>query len=301
MALTDVDDKRSVPVILRDGIPYSGFHQGSGETTMVEFLKADPPEYSLLLIDEIETSLHPRSQRRLIRELADRCRERQLQIIITSHSPYILEELPMEARMYVFESGGSRQILSEISPTFALSKMDDEPHFEVDLYVEDNASEIMLMEILSRFAPELVSRCKPTTFGAASAGRVLGTMVMQNRFWRPTCVYLDGDVDASAGCILLPGIDAPERVVFGELGGKNWGDLAVRMSRPFSDVADACQMAMTLSNHHEWVRSAATRLTTSGNVLWHMMCAEWAALCVHPDTAQTVVGPINDALIKAAA
>lgn len=299
MALTDVDPKRSIPVLLREGQPFSGFHQGSGETTMVEFLQTDPHDYSLLLIDEIETSLHPRSQRRLIRELADRCRERQLQIILTSHSPYILEELPLEARIYVFESGGSRQVLSEVSPNFALTKMDDEPHFECDLFVEDHASEVMLMEILSQFAPQLVSRCKVTTFGAANAGRTLGTMVIQDRFWRPTCVFLDGDVTPSPGCGLLPGEDAPERVVFDELREQNWAKLADRINRPFADMADACQMAMTLGNHHEWVRSAATKLTMSGNVLWHMMCAEWAGTSLHRDIADAVIAPIETALIKA--
>jgi len=78
---------------------YSGFHQGAGETTVAELLEADLPQYSLVLIDEIESSLHPRAQRRLLRDLAERCRERQLQIILTTHSPYILEELPAEARL----------------------------------------------------------------------------------------------------------------------------------------------------------------------------------------------------------
>jgi hypothetical protein len=39
----------------------------------------------------------------------------------------------------------------------------------------------------------------------------------QDRFPRPTCVFLDGDNDAAPGCHLLPGADAPEQVVFREL------------------------------------------------------------------------------------
>ena len=71
MAFTDIDDKRAVPVVSVDGIEYSGFNSGGGETTMTEFLGADLPKYGLILIDEIESSLHPRAQRRLIRDLAE--------------------------------------------------------------------------------------------------------------------------------------------------------------------------------------------------------------------------------------
>ncbi|MGC1884646.1 MAG: AAA family ATPase [Stellaceae bacterium] len=78
-----------MPVLAHQGSIFSGFHQGAGETTIAELLAADLPKYSLVLIDEIESSLHPRSQRRIIRDLAERCRERELQIILTTHSPYV--------------------------------------------------------------------------------------------------------------------------------------------------------------------------------------------------------------------
>ncbi|MBX5180963.1 ATP-binding protein [Rhizobium lentis] len=36
----------------------------------------DYPKYGLVLIDEVETSLHPRAQRRLMRDLTDSARTR---------------------------------------------------------------------------------------------------------------------------------------------------------------------------------------------------------------------------------
>jgi hypothetical protein len=59
MALTNIDAKREVPVISKGNAAYSGFHQGSGETTIAELLQTDLTKYSLVLIDEIESSLHP--------------------------------------------------------------------------------------------------------------------------------------------------------------------------------------------------------------------------------------------------
>jgi predicted ATPase len=100
MALSNIDEGRDVPVISQRHREYSGFHQGSGENMVTELLQTDLPKYGLILIDEFESSLHPRAQRRLIRDLAEQCRARELQIIISTHSPYVLEELPIEARMY---------------------------------------------------------------------------------------------------------------------------------------------------------------------------------------------------------
>jgi predicted ATP-dependent endonuclease of OLD family len=43
---------------------------GAGQTTILELIQADLPRHSLVLIDEVETSLHPRAQRRVVRDLA---------------------------------------------------------------------------------------------------------------------------------------------------------------------------------------------------------------------------------------
>ncbi|WP_369121122.1 AAA family ATPase, partial [Sphingobium baderi] len=40
----------------------------------------------MVLIDEIESSLHPRAQRRLMRDLAEAARLQECQIIISTHS-----------------------------------------------------------------------------------------------------------------------------------------------------------------------------------------------------------------------
>lgn len=295
MALTTIDEHREVPVLAKDGRAYSGFHQGSGETTVAELIKADFPKYGLVLIDEIESSLHPRAQRRLIRDLAEICRDREIQIILTTHSPYILEELPLEARSYILETGGTKKVVTGVSPQFAMTQMDDEPHPEIELYVEDAAAKVMLGELLAAHARQLFPRCAITPYGAASVGGALGQMAFQKRFARPTVVFLDGDNAGAPGCILLPGGDAPERVVFEELRKKNWGEVWSRVGRDVALVADACTQVMTVIDHHEWVRLSANSLQCGGDVLWQAMCAEWAK-----SLPQAVYKPIVDAIEDAA-
>lgn len=298
MALSDIDKTREIPVITKSKTPYSGFHQGSGETTIAELLGADLPKYGLILIDEIESSLHPRAQRRLIRDLAEKCRDREVQIIITTHSPYILEELPLEARMYILDTDKGREIIKGVSPEFAMTKMDDELYPECDLYVEDQAAKIMLEEILAYHGKDVFARCTIIPFGAANVGHALGQMVSKKLFRRPSCVFLDGDNSQSPGCFLLPGEDAPEQVIFKALQNRNpsWGDVWTRIQRDMSDVTDQLNNAMTLNNHHEWTKLAANHLSCSQETLWRAMCSEWTKEALTSYEADKIINPIRDEL-----
>ena len=296
MATANIDLNRKIPVLKRVSASYSGYHQGQGETTIAELIQADLKKTGLLLIDEIESSLHPRAQRRLIRDLATMCKDRDLQIILTTHSPYILEELPPEARIQIFYHDGDRQAMIGVSPEFALSKMDEKPHPECELYVEDVASKILLKELLSQRNHDLSSRVLVTTFGAASVGYQLGIMVEQRRFPRSVGVFLDGDCTEAPGCCLLPGKDPPERMVFDDLAQENWADLWTRVVRSISMVADACTASMSLSDHHDWVQEAARSLMVGNDALWHMMCAEWVRKCLSEQDYSRITRYIEDRL-----
>jgi predicted ATPase len=294
MALTDAHPTRVVPVFTDHGKTYSGYHAGAGQTTIAEFLKIDPNQYGMLLIDEIETSVHPRAQRRLIRDLAEICRERELQIIVTTHSPYILAELPVEGRLYLMQGQSGRHVMTGVSPEFAMTRMDEFPYPECEIYVEDERAQIFVREIVVAHTKGIIDRCTLIPYGAANVGRALGLMVYQGRLPRPSCVFLDGDQSEAPGCLLLPGADAPECVVFDGLKKISWGKVADRTGRAHADVADACMQAMSLTDHHDWITAAATKLVLSGDYLWHAMCAEWATKCLNSTAAKAVTQPIED-------
>jgi predicted ATPase len=297
MSATDIDANRLVPVIAQEGNEYSGFHSGAGETMMAEFLRSEIPKHSLVLIDEIETSLHPRAQRRLMRQLAEISRVREVQFIVSTHSPYVLEELPEEARLYVWEGKGGKEIIRGVSPQFAMTKMDLEHHPECDVYVEDEQARRMLLEILAKHARDLVQRVSVVAYGSAGVGASLGQMAKEKRFPRATCVFRDGDQEDAAGCMRLPGDDAPERVVFGALDALHWNGIASRVGRDHSAVADACSAALTIDNHHEWLTSAANKLVLGTDTLWTAMCAEWADKCLSASGGKQVTDYIQVALV----
>lgn len=295
-SLTDADTQRWVPISSHRGNPYSGFHFGAGELVLADLLKVDYPKYGLVLIDEIETSLHPRMQRRIIRDLADLCRVYELQVIVTTHSPYILEELPPEGRIQVLNTPQEKRIITGVSSAFAMTQMDDEPHPEVELFVEDEDSQVLLEELLVAEKPDLARRCRIIPFGASSVGRALGIMVDSKRFPRPTAVFLDGDQPISDGCYLLPGNDAPERVVFEALKKMKWLDVDARVARAPSDVIGALESAMTHGDHHDWIKAAADRLFMGRAELWRALASAWAAVCVPKLDRQKTANAVEDAI-----
>ncbi|MBQ7584867.1 MAG: AAA family ATPase, partial [Desulfovibrionaceae bacterium] len=148
MAMAGENIVQEIPVTQRGEQAYSGFHQGAGEVTATEMLAYDFEKYSLVIIDEIESSLHPRAQRRLIRDLATIAREREIQFIISTHSNYVLEEIVPEGRLLILDSDRGKSTVSGVSSEFAMTNIDDEPHPEGDVYVEDCVAKILILETL---------------------------------------------------------------------------------------------------------------------------------------------------------
>ncbi|HZF55350.1 MAG TPA: AAA family ATPase [Polyangiaceae bacterium] len=280
-----VDAKLKVAVVGTLTATYSGFHQGAGESTVADLLGLPLPKHSLIAIDEVETSLHPRAQRRLLRDLAHLARLNELQILLTTHSPYILEELPPEARVYVSGGVNTRSSIRGISAEFAMTNMDDETHPEADVYVEDQEAERLVREVLIRKNPGLARRVLVVPAGSASVVQSLGQMVDGKKFPRPTAAILDGDQSPSAGCIVLPGGDAPERVVIEQLRVAGFPNVASALSRSHTDLTDAVAAAVTLSDHHDWVPSICDKILVGRSEFWGACVREWLSSCL-PDAEQ---------------
>jgi hypothetical protein len=204
----------------------------------------------------------------------------------------VLEELPPAGRLYVADGDGGKTIISGISPYFAMTRMDDEHHPECDVYVEDTVAEDLLREIIVARGPDILPRLRFIPYGPANVGRALGQMKANGRFPDATCIFLDGDQEASDGCSVLPGEDAPERVVFEGLIDK-WALVSQRVGRSASRVADCCEKAMTRGDAHEWIDAAADALLLKGNILWQAMCAVWATECLSEQAALPTVDAIR--------
>src|SRR5690606_18070443 len=152
-------------------------------------------------------------------------------------------------------------------------------HDALPIYVEDVRAGTLVAEMLVAADRDLLNRSKLIPYGAASVGMALGIMASQNRFPRPSLVFLDGDQAPAPGCIVLPGEDAPERAIYEGLQGQNWPGVAERVARGAAETIDALNNAMALENHHDWVKFSGDRLTLGGDILWQALASSWASHC----------------------
>jgi predicted ATPase len=295
MAISSADDNRAIPVMSKNHVVSSGFHHGMGELTAGEWINRNIDKYSLVVIDEIESSFHVRAQRRLIRDLATIAREKECQFIISTHSPTILDMLPIQARTYILRTKNERTIVTSVTPQFAMTKMDDEIHEDCEVFVEDERSKTWLTEIISRHAPDILFRINVIPYGSANLGAALGELVNNKRLLRPTVVFRDGDQGEAPGCWRLPGSDNPERVVFKRLKDNNWTELPERIGRTYADVSSGATRAMTSPHHKEWIPSLSNQLRYDPDNLWQHCCSEWARLA-SPDEVEAVIERIREAL-----
>jgi predicted ATPase len=183
--------KFSIPSVTTSQFSYSSFNMGSGEASVLRILQAIflSEKGLLLVIDEIELGLHPSAQRKLIAELKQLCFDHKCQIICTTHSPVIIDSLPLDARFYVENVNDSTRVQKGVSSEFTLARLSDESQEELTAFVED---EVALAIVTNSLSCNLRSRVRVVVIGSSQA--VLSQLISRFRENRPNCMaLLDGD------------------------------------------------------------------------------------------------------------
>lgn len=100
--------------------PFGESSLSSGEYALLSLvgrlnsIKLEKNQSILLLIDEAELALHPQWQKQFVSLLTDFIAERfkqlSVQIVITSHSPFILSDLPPHCNIFLRKKNGKTQL-----------------------------------------------------------------------------------------------------------------------------------------------------------------------------------------------
>jgi predicted ATPase len=299
-ATTEFDNKKQVGLLTRDFGEISQYHQGAGEDTTLDLMRTlqDLPSYSLLIIDEIEASLHPKSQRRVIQFLLWFARQKKCQIILSTHSPYILQELPKEARVMIMPGKEGINIVTGITPEFAMSKLDDGDYPELDITVEDSDSAIWLREIIafSDNEGEMISRIRLTPVGPSNVVQIMGKLAYDNKLPYNSIACIDGDKEETIGCFKLPGDEAPEYIVFEQLKAIKWSKLPERFGIGAGSLLEILDEVMLNPKHHEWTKIVGDKIRMSAKSVWETMCNEWCKTCLTEQYKSSLLDILNEKL-----
>lgn len=146
-------------ILNRGGLEYSEAFAGSGETSVVvlvhEIMSA--PEKSLILLDEPETSLHPKAQQKLQEFLLQQILEKKHQIVVSTHSPTLVNHLTPEAIkvMRIDQVDNKIKILSQSFPEEAFEVIGNTNGTQLMIYVEDALAKVIIDVYIQKYKKEL--------------------------------------------------------------------------------------------------------------------------------------------------
>jgi hypothetical protein len=177
---------------------YTSFNMGTGEDALIGLIARleAVPEGSLVVIEELETGLHPAAQRRATQALIEVAWARKLQIIGSTHSHHVLDQLPRQARVLVVRGEDAHRVVLSPSTQFALSEMADSNEYELLVLCEDEFAAGLVQQML----PKTLRRRVSVKSCGSKSELALQAQSYLRLIERAKCIVLwDGDVsDAEA-------------------------------------------------------------------------------------------------------
>lgn len=196
-------------------------------------LKKEYPDYKggLLLIDEADAGLFPAAQRQLIKILTEECDDLDLQVIMTSHSPTMIEDVHNLSTLdnnnyqniYLTDSYGPIKIFSNVTWPQIFADLHVQPILidtnllpQVNIYFEDKeAFDLYAAIITDRTINKITNTLKDVALGCSEYLKLVKRKIPE--FTSRSLIILDGDVESVSGfnsVIKLPGQLPPDQLIF---------------------------------------------------------------------------------------
>jgi predicted ATPase len=217
---------------------YSEFHMSAGERAILRISKdISQLKNAFILIDELEAGMHPFTQQLIMLELQRLALRNDLQIVITTHSPAVLDCVPIEGRIFLERKNNSinvtppyRDLIQKALYGRSLDK--------ISILCEDKCSESIIRGVLESINPQIdlspndiQIACNVGQDEFAQYIRALGKFKRLEEF----IFILDGDshtkepqirqasfdVNQVIRLLFLPENEIPENWVWNKLRGNN--------------------------------------------------------------------------------
>ena len=209
------------------GAAYSELHMAAGERAILRLSqKIAHLRDALVLIDEVEAGLHPWVQQLLMLQLQQLSLQNNLQVIVTTHSPVVLESVHPLARVFLDRDAQGRVATVTPYQDVVQDALYGRARNAISLLCEDDAAESILQGIFDILFLRLRIRRESVRIGRdTGASEFPGHAAAFSKFGQiDNFVFvLDGDrrdtgiVDKirdrarrTVPVLFLPGEDAPE-------------------------------------------------------------------------------------------
>jgi predicted ATPase len=241
----------------RTGEEYSEANMGSGEARLYDLVTRIEclPEKSLILIEEPETALHPSAQFELGCYLVEVSKRRGLQIVITTHSEYILLALPQKSRVFLKREAKGTVPVPGIGVRQAMCHMGNLEIPALYIFVEDDVAEAIVTELLRRHDADFGKTVRCIIAGDTNRIQAMMDVFQDQRF--PVCAVRDGDIGPNKELKMfsLFGDEAPEKEIFKSATFRSTFTTTHQVDFDAVDIANR-----GLPNHHKWFDVLETQM-----------------------------------------
>ena len=143
--------KRKFKKVARNGqLKYSSLSMGAGEQrlfSLLEILYSMPP-YSLLLIDELDLTLHKSALAKLVDEMVRISNNKNLQIVFTTHREELAFRKDINIRHIWNAADGSKSFVLNHTTPDCVHRLTGQIEKSLEIYVEDDLAEYISREVV---------------------------------------------------------------------------------------------------------------------------------------------------------
>ena len=189
------NERKSYKGLVYGTVQYPSLYMGAGEQRIIKFLETvlSVPDYSLILIDELDLTLHTEALLRLMEVLNSECQKRDIQIVFTSHREELLD-CNINIRHLVNDTNGKTSICLERTTPDCIKRLTGSCPKDLEIMVEDSLAEALVREVLR--GHKLEQFCKVSQFGSKENSYIVGAgLLLKGETLDNALIVLDGDVD----------------------------------------------------------------------------------------------------------
>ena len=136
------------------GAAYSELHMAAGERAILRLSREIAQlEGALVLIDEVEAGLHPWVQQLLMLQLQQLALRHDLQVIVTTHSPVVLDSVPAHGRIFLERDDAGQVAVRPAYRDVVQNALYGRSSDALNLLCEDSAAEGILQGVFDVLLP----------------------------------------------------------------------------------------------------------------------------------------------------
>ena len=188
----NLDDKKYLSVENDNALRYKSLSMGAGEQRIFKILRTihDAPKYSLILIDEIDLTLHASALEMLMNRIVSIAHDMHLQVVFTSHREELMMRLDIDVR-HIFQTPQKTFCLKDTTPA-CIDRMTGKMSRPLEIYVEDKVSKAIISKLLLK--KSINRRAAIEQFGSISnAFSVASGLFLSDKLNDNIAIITDGD------------------------------------------------------------------------------------------------------------